>query len=186
MKILAFGASNSSKSINKKFVTSVCKYYKEKEDIIEILDLNDYELPLYSIDLEQKEGIPQKALDFAAKIDWADLIIISHAENNGSYSAAYKNIYDWVSRIKGRKVFNGKPLFALATSPGPRGGQSVLEAALDRAPRDGAEILESFSLPEFNKNFEDGKGVTLPLLRSQLESKVRKTKRLMKEKLSSQ
>ena len=182
MNILVFGASSSSTSINKKFATSVSKYYKELEDQKDIIDLNDYEMPIFSTDREREEGIPALAHDFAAKIDWADLILISFAEHNGSYSAAYKNIIDWVSRIPNRKVFNGKSLFLLATSPGARGGQSVLDTAAGRIPFDGGEVLDTFSLPEFHKNFEDGKGVTNPLLRSQLEAKVRKTKRSMAEK----
>jgi chromate reductase, NAD(P)H dehydrogenase (quinone) len=70
----------------------------------------------------------------------------------------------------------------MATSPGRRGGMGVLEIATLRLPYDGAELLETFSLPEFNQNFEEGKGVTNVLLRSQLEAKVRKTKRLLKQK----
>lgn len=184
MKILAFAASNSSTSINKQFVCSVSKYYKEIEDTIQIIDLNDFEAPLFSQDRENRDGIPPQALQFAEKIDWADFILISYAEHNGNYSAAYKNITDWISRIKGRKLFNGKPVFLMATSNGARGGQSVLDIATQRLPRDGAEILETFSLPEFSKNFEDNKGIINLLLRSQLEAKVRKTKRMMADKLS--
>lgn len=71
----------------------------------------------------------------------------------------------------------------MATSNGKRGGQSVLEIATNRLPFDGAEVLESYSLPEFSQNFEEGKGVTNVILRSQLEAKVRKTKRILKQKL---
>jgi len=182
MKIIAFAGSNSSRSINKKFVSSVSKYYKEPDDIIEILDLNDFAIPLFSVDYEREQGMPPQALAFAKKIDDADFILLSLAENNGNYSAAYKSLTDWISRIPGRKIFNGKPLFLMATSPGRRGGSSVLEIATARLPFDGADILETFSLPEFNQNFEEGKGVTNILLRSQLEAKVRKTKRLLKHR----
>lgn len=182
MKILAFAGSNSAQSINKKLVTSVSKYYKEVDDVIEILDLNDFEMILFSKEREKELGIPSLAYDFAEKIDWADFILISLAENNGSYNAAYKNIIDWVSRIPNRKIFNGKPVFIMATSPGKRGGQFVLASATQRMPFDGAEILESFSLPEFGVNFEEGKGVTNTAFRSQLEAKVRKTKRVLKQK----
>ncbi|WDF69995.1 NAD(P)H-dependent oxidoreductase [Sphingobacterium oryzagri] len=182
MKIVAFAGSNSSQSINKKFVSSVSKYYKEPEDHIEILDLNDFELPLFSVDIEKKSGIPEAAHQFAQKIDDADFILVSFAENNGNHTAAYKSLIDWISRIPGRKIYNGKPVFILATSPGKRGGQSVLDIATARLPFDGAEVLETFSLPEFYQNFEEGKGVTNVLYRSQLEAKVRKTKRLLKAK----
>jgi chromate reductase len=177
MKILAFAASNSSQSINKRLVSSISKYYKESQDVIEVIDLNDYEMPLYSRDREVQHGIPQLAADFASKIDWADFILISFAEHNGNYAAAYKNILDWVSRIKGRKPFPNKPMFLIATSNGARGGQSVLDIATNRMPFDGGIVLETFSLPEFNSNFEEGKGVINMLYRSQLEAKVRKTKR---------
>lgn len=185
MKILIFGASNSKESINKKFVTSISKYYKESDDEKQIIDLNDYEMPIYSKHYEVEHGIPQQALDFANKIDWADLILISFAENNGNYNACYKNIIDWVSRIPNRKPYQNKAVFLLATSPGSRGGQTVLQIAADRMPFDGAEVLETFSLPTFQENFEDGKGITNNLLRSQLEAKVRSSKRKMAIRLSS-
>ncbi|GHE23310.1 NADPH-dependent FMN reductase [Sphingobacterium griseoflavum] len=183
MKIIAFAGSNNSQSINKKFVTSVSKYYKETNDHIEVLDLNDFAMPLFSVDLEKAQGIPTAAYAFAKKIDEADFILLSLAENNGNYSAAYKNLIDWVSRIPNRKIYNGKPMFLMATSPGKRGGQSVLGIATARMPFDGADLLETFSLPEFHQHFEEGKGLTNLLLRSQLEAKVRKTKRILKEKL---
>ncbi|SFS33970.1 NADPH-dependent FMN reductase [Sphingobacterium wenxiniae] len=184
MNILAFAGSNSTESINRKLVTSVSKYYKEANDTIEVLDLNDFEMPIYSKEREKENGIPSLAYDFANKIDQADFILISLAEHNGNYSAAYKNITDWVSRIPQRKIFNGKPVFIMATSNGKKGAQTVLDIAVNRLPYDGAEVLESFSLPEFQENFEEGKGVTTILYRSQLEAKVRKTKRLLAAKLN--
>lgn len=182
MKIIAFAGSNSANSINKKFVTSVSKYYKEADDVIEILDLNDYEMPIYSKEREKEGGVPALAHAFAQKIDDADFILVSFAENNGNFNAAYKNLNDWLSRIPNRKIFGGKPVFLMATSPGKRGGQSVLDIATARLPFDGADILETFSLPEFDQNFEEGKGLVNMLLRSQLEAKVRKTKRLLAAK----
>lgn len=182
MKILAFAASNSSTSINKRLVTSVSKYYKEPDDRIEIIDLHDFEMPFFSQDREQTDGIPALAHDFAKKIDEADFILISFAEHNGNYSATYKNITDWVSRIPGRKIYNNKPLFLLATSDGKGGAQRVLDIATARLPFDGGEILETFSLPQFSQNFREGKGVTHTVFRSQLEAKVRKTKRMLKQK----
>lgn len=183
MKVLAFAASNSSKSINQKLVTSVSKYYKEDE--VELLHIHDFEMPIYSADREKEAGIPQQAVDFAAHIDAADLILISFAEHNGNYTAGYKNLIDWVSRIKGRKPFQDAHLFLLSTSHGARGAQGVLDIALARMPFDGGTVLDSLSLPEFSANFEDGKGITNVLYRSQLEAKVRKTKREMTKIIDS-
>ena len=67
-------------------------------------------MPIYSSDREQK-GIPQLALDFASKIDGADFLLISLAEHNGTYSTAFKNLFDWLSRIPNRPHFGDKKMF---------------------------------------------------------------------------
>jgi NAD(P)H-dependent FMN reductase len=174
MKILGFGGSNSSKSINRELVRFAASYFQEHD--LEILDLNDYEMPIYKMDRERDNGIPRLAFDFARKIDDCDLLIVSLAENNGAYSTAFKNIFDWVSRIAGRKVFADKPMLLMATSPGARGGASVLEIAKNRMPRSGGNVLETFSLPNFYENFEVGKGITNVELKMQLESKIESVK----------
>ena len=164
-KIIAFGASSSSTSINKQLATYATTLFKNPSSTI--LDLNDYEMPIYSMDTEKKDGIPQLAHDFYNQLGAADLIIISFAEHNGAYSAAFKNIFDWMSRING-KTFQEKPMLLLATSPGARGGSSVLEIANKRFPFQGGIVKGSFSLPNFNDNFDAEKGITNSDLKKQL------------------
>lgn len=164
-KIIAFGASSSKASINKELATYVA--YQFQNASIEILDLNDYEMPIFSVDKEKENGIPQLAQDFYAKLGSADLIIISFAEHNGAYSTAFKNILDWTSRIN-MKTFQEKPMLLLATSPGPRGGSSVLEIAKGRFPFQGGVVKGSFSLPSFFDNFNSVNGIINPDLKNQL------------------
>jgi NAD(P)H-dependent FMN reductase len=150
-KIIAFGASSSKTSINKQLATYAAKQFKEAT--ITVLDLNDYEMPIFSIDKETNAGIPQLAHDFYAQLGTADLIVISFAEHNGAYTTAFKNIFDWTSRINS-KTFQEKPVVLLATSPGPRGGSSVLEIAKNRFPFQGAVVKGSMTLPSFYENFD--------------------------------
>jgi NAD(P)H-dependent FMN reductase len=164
-KIIAFGASSSKTSINKQLATFTANQIQNAS--VEVLDLNDFEMPIYSVDKEKDNGIPQLAQDFYAKIGSADLIVISFAEHNGAYSTAFKNIFDWASRING-KTFQEKQVLLLATSPGPRGGSSVLEIAKNRFPFQGAVVKGSFSLPSFNDNFDAEKGITNEDLKNQL------------------
>lgn len=164
-KILAFGASSSKKSINKQLATYAANLFENAE--VEILDLNDFEMPIYSIDKENENGIPDFAQKFYDKIGIADLIVISFAEHNGAYSSAFKNIFDWISRING-KTFQQKPVLLLATSPGARGGISVLEIANNRFPNQAAVVKGSFSLPNFHDNFDDQKGITNQDLKKEL------------------
>lgn len=179
MKIIGFAGSNSSKSINKALVNHVALFFNDHE--VEILDLNDYEMPIYKMDREKENGITQLAFDFARKIDGCDLMIISLAEHNGAYSSAFKNIFDWVSRIPIRKAFGDKPMLLMASSPGPRGGTSVLEIAKSRMPRSGGNVLETFSLPNFHENFDAAKGITNEELRLHLESKIEAVKAYFKQ-----
>ncbi|WP_338410438.1 NAD(P)H-dependent oxidoreductase [uncultured Flavobacterium sp.] len=164
-KIIAFGASSSKASINKKLATFAAHQFENTS--VEVLDLNAYEMPIFSSDKENKNGIPPLAHDFYMKIGSADLIVISFAEHNGAYSAAFKNILDWTSRING-KTFQEKPMLLLATSTGARGGSTVLEIAKNRFPFQGAIIKGSYSLPSFNDNFDDNKGITNEELKNEL------------------
>jgi len=174
MKILAFAASSSKNSINKKLVGFAASYFVGNE--IEILDLNDYEMPIFSVDRAEENGIPQPAIQFAGKIDLSDLIIISFAEHNGAYTAAFKNIFDWLSWIPNQTVWRNKPMFLLATSTGQRGGLSVLEMAKNRFPRHEGNVVETFSLPNFNDNFDMEKGITTKSYLLDFEQKIERIK----------
>jgi len=157
MKILAFGASNSRESINKILAEYTANQFEGAE--VEVLDLNDYEMPIFSVDREKHDGIPTLALRFAEKIDASDLLIISFAEHNSTYTTAFKNIFDWVSRIKDRKHFGEKPVFVLATATGPGGGKNVVAAFEARAKSSGATVLQSFVLPKYKETFDIEKGI---------------------------
>ena len=156
MKLLAFAASNSKKSINKQLVTYAASLLEGAD--VEVLDLNDYEMPLFSVDKEEELGHPALAKAFLAKIAACDALIISFAEHNGTYSVAYKNIFDWCSRAGG-KVFQNKPLVLLATSPGARGGASVLAAATNSMPFFAGQVMATLSIPSFFDNFDLEKGI---------------------------
>lgn len=158
MKILAFAGSNSEVSINKKLVTFASSFFPNDE--VEIVDLNEFEMPIYKHERELENGIPQLAMDFAAKIDSSELILMSLAEHNSAYSTAFKNVFDWVSRIKDRKHFGDKPIFLMATAPGNGGGKNVIEVFLKRAPFSGANVISTFSLPNFKEKFNEEIGIT--------------------------
>lgn len=159
MKILAFAASSSKQSINKQLVTHATTTLSELHGNTEteIIDINDFEMPIFSLDREAEFGQPAEAQSFYKKIGDADAVIISFAEHNGSYTAAYKNLFDWTSRIS-QKVFQGKKMILLATSPGPGGGKNVLGSAVTSAPHFGADVKASLSIPSFFENFDTDAG----------------------------
>ncbi len=168
MKLLAFAATSNSKSINKQLATYAASLVDGAT--VEVLDINDYEMPLFSQDKEEILGQPEQAKAFYAKIGQADAVIISFAEHNGSYTAAYKNLFDWTSRID-QKLFQSKPMVLLATSPGPGGANTVLTAATGSAPYFAGDVKASLSVPSFFDNFDSEKqAITNPEILDKLQS----------------
>ncbi|MDY0779992.1 NADPH-dependent FMN reductase [Tenacibaculum sp. IB213877] len=169
-KVAVFGGSLSKKSINKQLATFAGEQLQNTN--FEVLDLNDYPLPIFSVDLEQEEEYPESAQKFNDKLDTFDGFIVSLSEHNGIYTAAFKNLIDWVSR-KNLKIFREKPVLLMATSPGAKGGASVLNFAEKSFPILGADIITTFSLSKFYDNFKEGEIVDESYL-NELKSAVNK------------
>ena len=146
-KILAFSGSNSSTSINRQLLLFATK--KMETDSVEYVNLNDYNVAIFSEDLEKK------FTQLHELFSTADGFMISIPEHNGLLPAFFKNIIDWLSRID-QNIFNQKPVILLSTSPGQNGGQSNLKILQDLFPRWGAEVIGAFSLGNFYENNDFG------------------------------
>ncbi len=172
MKVVAFGASTHKTSINKALATYVASLVEGAE--VKVLDINDYEMPLYTQDREEELAPLPEAQRFLADIESADALVISFAEHNGHYPAAYKSLFDWASRIN-RDVYAHKPAVYLSTSPGPGGAKSVLGAAVASAEFFAGNVKASLSVPNFYDVFdvETGK-VTDDAVNAQLKEAVAK------------
>ncbi|MCT4629628.1 NADPH-dependent FMN reductase [Winogradskyella sp.] len=168
-KVIAFGGSNSKNSINKQLAVYAANQLTNTE--VEVLDLNDFELPMYGIDYEMEYGIPENAQLFLDKIKSSNGIVLSLAEHNGAYASAFKNLFDWMSRIDG-KLWSDIPMLLMATSPGARGGATVLEVAKGRFPYMGGNIVAEFSLPSFSENFSD-EGLKNTDLQTKLSNQIK-------------
>ncbi len=172
MKVLAIAATNSRKGLNRQIIEHAMGLIEGgllADATVEILDLNDYEMPVFSVERLEAGGVPEEGQRFYDKIGEADALVISFAEHNGSYSAAWKNTYDWASRID-MAVYQGKKVAMFATSPGGRGGRGVLDAATMVAPFFGAELVGSLAIPSFGENFDQESGsIADPELRAEFE-----------------
>ena len=164
MNILSIGASSSSTSINQQFADFAAKQIPNAD--VTAFSIRALTLPIYSEDEEKENGIPADAQKFLDDIRLHDAIVISLAEHNGSYTAAFKNLFDWASRID-QKLWSEKPMLLLSTSPGQRGASTVLESARATFPHLGGNIVATLSLPSFYDNFSD-KGISDDALANQL------------------
>lgn len=167
-KIITIAGTNSQKSINKRLL-SYSSSLLENVEIISI-DLNDYDLPIYGVDFEAEKGIPTAIKKLNKLLDTADGFLVSLAEHNGSYTAVFKNMLDWLSRAN-IKVWRDKPTLLMATSPGGRGGATLLQAAVNYFPFLGANVVADYSLPSFFNNFSKD-GISNADLKEDLTQKV--------------
>ena len=153
MNSLAFSGSNSSKSINQQFIHHVAGQLQHNVDII---DLRDYDIPMFSTDIEQNTGIPDGVKELFETIENYDSYIISIPEHNGNYPAFFKNILDWLSRVD-RKFFSKKPVLLLNATPSPNATKPVLDLAEASFGFSGATITDKFVLSGFNNHLIDGR-----------------------------
>lgn len=151
-KILCFAGSNSSSSLNHKLIRFAASQISGHQ--VSILKLTDFELPLFSEDLERENGYSVNLRILHNKIKEADGLVISVNEHNRTVSAYFKNTLDWLSRLD-YQFLEGKKILLMSTSNGKRGAASALEYAKMVLPRFGGIVVESFSFPSFSENFSE-------------------------------
>jgi NAD(P)H-dependent FMN reductase len=125
-KILAFAGSTRDGSWNKKLIRVVAKDAEDAGADVTLIDLRDYPMPLYDGDLEDSEGIPERAMALKALFNSHQGLLISSPEYNSGISGVLKNAIDWVSRkAEGEgplESYKDKVAGLVSASPGALGG----------------------------------------------------------------
>ena len=123
MKQFAIISSSIRIQRNSHFVALYFKSYIEKNNLgsVEILDLNEYNFPLFDERMRFQKDPSDKVLDFAARVENADGIIIVTPEYNGGYPASLKNAIDVL-----HKEWYHKPVAISTVSDGNFGGSQVI------------------------------------------------------------
>ncbi|OKY25139.1 MULTISPECIES: NADPH-dependent FMN reductase [Thalassotalea] len=157
-KVLAFSGSNHSQSINQTLVTLAAEKFTSHE--VTIIDLNEYEMPLYGLDV-QEQGFPDSAIQLRELMSDYDALVIASPEHNGSMPAFLKNVIDWLSRLTtpGKPFFGDKikPVLLMSTSPGATGGATNLKHMAELMPWWGGDVKDTYSLGGFYDKYADGK-----------------------------
>lgn len=160
-KILAFAGSTRTESVNKKLIRYATTFATDAD--ITLIDLRDYQLPLYDGDLETNEGLPENAYKLKELFLSHQGLMIASPENNSSYSAVLKNTIDWVSRPTPDETeylicFKNKIASIMSASPGALGGLRSLAALRLLLENIGTTVLPTqFTLSKADQKFsEDG------------------------------
>ena len=128
------------------------KYIEEnKLSEVKILDLNEYQFPVFEERLKYQSNPDQKVLDFASEIVSSDGIIIVTPEYNGGYPASLKNVIDLL-----HPEWKRKPIALATVSSGMFGGAQVTTSLLLTLWKIGAWVVPaSFPVPKVNDNFKE-------------------------------
>lgn len=145
VKILAFSGSTRQESYNKQLVEEAAAMARKLGATVTVIDLKEYPMPFYDGDLEEAEGMPVKAQELRELIRSHDGILIASPNYNCAPPGVLKNALDWASRSEeggeDRKVFKGKTVALLSTSPGKTGGSKGLFPLQLIMESLGAEVL---------------------------------------------
>ena len=117
--LLAFSGSLRQDSYNQRLLHVACQAARQLGAEVTEVSLREYDLPLFSEDLEQ-QATPAQVTTFKQQVAAADGLLIACPEYNGSFTAALKNAIDWLSRPSDglERVFLDKPVAVIGASPG--------------------------------------------------------------------
>ena len=162
VSILAFSGSSRRESLNKKFLAIAVQEVKAVGGDVTLIDLGDYELPLYNGDLEDASGLPANAQKLVDLIKGHTGLLIASPEYNSSITALLKNTIDWCSRSDD-DPFTGKVVAVVSASPGAYGGNRSLKTTQQILLHLGCHIVPAMaSLPSAHKAFGPAGELTDP------------------------
>jgi len=157
-KILAFAGSARRDSLNKKLARVAADAARAAGTEVTFIDLDDYPMPIYHGDLEEKEGLPENCRRLKLLFAQHDALLLVSPENNASVTALMKNTLDWISRQDGEQSglapYKGKVAALLAASPGGFGGMRGLTHLRHILQNFNVLVLsEQFVLPRAHEAF---------------------------------
>lgn len=118
---------------------------------VEILDLMEYDFPLFEERLHLIENKTEKMLDFASSVKSADGIIIVTPEYNGGYPASLKNVIDLLY-----EEWRRKPIAISTNSAGPFAGSQVITSLQFSLWKIGAWTVPAmFPVPKVQETFDE-------------------------------
>jgi chromate reductase len=130
-RILVFAGSARRDSFNKKLAAAAAQKATDLCADVELIDLADFQIPLYDGDLEEGQGTPAMVTALRDKMVAADALLIACPEYNSSITPLLKNVIDWTSRPEGEVAapmvaYQNKVAAIMSASPGGLGGMRGL------------------------------------------------------------
>ncbi len=127
-RILAFAGSARRESLNRKLLAVAVQETRAAGADVTLLDLNEFPLPLYHGDLEDRDGMPPNADRIVRLIAEHAGLLIASPEYNSLITPLLKNTIDWCTRADPNPLA-GKVAAVVSASPGMYGGVRSAQVA---------------------------------------------------------
>lgn len=177
-KLLMFAGSARKASTNKQLAALAARTAKEAGAQVTLIDLADFDMPIYNGDLEAETGLPENAKRLKQLFVEHDGFFIASPEYNSSISAVLKNALDWISRPHtdnepGLWAFNGKVAAIGSVAPGALGGLRGLVPLRMMLGNIGVTVVPAqVAVPDGFNAFDDGGALVTELPGQMLETTV--------------
>ena len=153
-RILAFSGSSRKESFNRKFLAVAVLAVRDAGGDVTLIELKDYELPLYNGDLEDAQGLPANATKLIGLIQEHAGLLIASPEYNSMFTPLLKNTIDWCTRGDDNP-FIGKAAAVISASPGALGAVRSLKLAQQLLLHLGCQVVPGQNfLPLADKAFD--------------------------------
>ena len=128
VRVLAFSGSSRRESLNRKFLSVAVDAAREAGCEVTLVNLDEFSLPLFNGDLEDRDGMPEGAARLVALVAGSHALLVASPEYNSMITPLLKNTIDWCSRADDNP-FEGKVAAVISASPGLHGGVRSLQMA---------------------------------------------------------
>ena len=174
-KILAFAGSTRKDSFNKRLAKIALLAAEQAGAETTFIDLHDYNMPLYSEDLLNEQGMPSGVIEFKEMLKSHNGFFIASPEYNGSLTGTLKNAIDWATiKAEGEErmaCWDGKVAGLLAASPGGLGGIRGLHHLRTILAGIGTFVLPNhLAVGNSNANLQNDEQLADDNLQNQLEN----------------
>lgn len=125
-KITVISGSSRAQSYNLKLATQLAAITDATNAEVSLINLKDFDLPIYNGDLEDAEGLPGAAKLLKLRLAESTGLIFTCPEYNGFMTPLLINAIDWCTRSEDASAdlpgFAGKTVLVASASPGAGGG----------------------------------------------------------------
>ena len=120
-RIAIIAGSTRRASVNSLLAREIAAELERRDRDHLLVDLAEFDMPIYHGDLEEEQGVPAPARRLADVLRDSGGLVVASPEYNGSFSPLLKNTVDWVTRID-MGVLRDTLVGLAAASPGRGGG----------------------------------------------------------------